>query len=682
MKRVRAASPWILLGAWLLFAVPFVAVGPNDVEDFYTGVASTKMMVDSMAEGAWPFWNMDSALGVPQPFRFHFVTHPLSPLCHVSDCARVLRVAAALQALLGSVFMALLVRRITADESVSWLAGISFLLSSSVVQPTYVDDWAISAMCGASLPALVYAVDALLRANSGRDSIRWTLVLGGLGGLIFSLSFPFAIAAAIVLFLFAQPKATLRRWRWLVFAAGIAVVIASAHLYQLIEQYRLMPGAIGRENHTEPSLLAYLYSAFIGPVPSRSLVGTWRAVFVGGPFAVAALAGLVRNGNPAVRTFRLALLISIGLLCVPESWLFNVMTNRWGFRAGLNVFAIALGASVIAGLRRGRYPAAARHAIALQALALAVPFSLAWIPMVQASTDARVRERSERVKQEDGITGVLVSLQQAQPGRVAFAPAAYAATRGFRLTREGLAPNQPQMSRVPSLYAETQGIATDELAPMRYAFVGPIAPTPTTVTAAATLNVLGVRYVLAMADDVVSDQLRLIRTIPPGIRIYENPDAWPEAFFVPQFPSTPLPRLPNCGHDRYLCADFDAAGVTRDPQPITIDRLADGMTLRFAPSDTPRNIVVTQWYQPYWHVTAGSARLLPAGEQLIGVQVPAGERRVTIAYRPVFRASLFFAGLCAEAVVVLSIAWLSLPRLLWRTRRRKSAEAPLSPLLH
>src|SRR5438045_8173165 len=131
----------VLIVAWLFFATPFVAVGPNDVEDFYTGVVSTKMVVDSVFERAWPFWNMDSALGVPQPFRFHFITHPMSPLCRVADCAQVLRSAAALQALLGAFFMALLVRRLASDEAVAVLAGLTFLFSSSIIQPTYLDDW-------------------------------------------------------------------------------------------------------------------------------------------------------------------------------------------------------------------------------------------------------------------------------------------------------------------------------------------------------------------------------------------------------------------------------------------------------------------------------------------------------------------------------------------------------------
>ena len=52
MKRVRAASRLVLFVAWLVVALPFVAVGPNDVEDFYTGVVTTKMVVDVVAEGS------------------------------------------------------------------------------------------------------------------------------------------------------------------------------------------------------------------------------------------------------------------------------------------------------------------------------------------------------------------------------------------------------------------------------------------------------------------------------------------------------------------------------------------------------------------------------------------------------------------------------------------------------
>jgi hypothetical protein len=142
---------------------------------------------------------------------------------------------------------------------------------------------------------------------------------------------------------------------------------------------------------------------------------------------------------------------------------------------------------------------------------------------------------------------------------------------------------------------------------MRYAFIGISPPTATTVTNPLTLDVRGVRYVLAMPDDAVSDRLHLIRTIG-GVRIFENPDPWPEAIFVKAFPQTPMPRVPDCGNDRFLCVDFDRAGIERDPAGITIDRHRDGLTLRFAPSDSPRHLLVTQWYQPYWRVNEGRLR--------------------------------------------------------------------------
>jgi hypothetical protein len=132
------------------------------------------MVVDSVAEGAWPFWNMDSALGVPQPFRFHFITHPFSLLCRMANCGAVLRAAAAFQALLGALFVVLLVRRLTSDGPVAVAAGLTFLFCSSIVQPTYLDDWSTAAIPEASLPIMIYAAYALLKTEDARDAAKWS----------------------------------------------------------------------------------------------------------------------------------------------------------------------------------------------------------------------------------------------------------------------------------------------------------------------------------------------------------------------------------------------------------------------------------------------------------------------------------------------------------------------------
>jgi hypothetical protein len=297
----------------------------------------------------------------------------------------------------------------------------------------------------------------------------------------------------------------------------------------------------------------------------------------------------------------------------------------------------------------------------LQIVALGAAFWPHWMAMTRAWLDPDLRARSQRVKKNYGITAAVAALHKDVPGRVAFAPDTYDLTRRFMLTREGLAPNQLEDAGVPSLYAEAHGITLDPIAPMRYAFIGMSPPTRTTVMNPSTLNVLGVRYVLAMPDDAVSDRLHLVRTVG-GVRIFENPNPWPEAFFVKAFPRTPLPRVPDCGHDRFLCIDFERAGIEREPEAITIDRHRDGLTLRFAPSDRPRHLLVTQWYQPYWRVNEGSARVVRAAEQLVGLEIPAGEQRVTIEYLPVVRATLFFVGIATELVLLMVTAWLSVLR--------------------
>lgn len=660
MSRSRTVGLAVLLGAWLFFALPFVAVGSNDVEDFYTAVATTKMTIDSMAEGAWPFWNMDSMLGVPQPFRFHFITHPLSPLCRVGDCAEVLRGIAALHVLIGALFTALLLWRLTSDETIAALAGITFIFSSSIIQPTYVDDWSSTAIRAGSLPVLIYAAYALLKTDQRRDALKWSLVLGGVAGLLQSMSFPFAVFAATAVFLLVQPRATLSRRQWVLLAAVVGVLICAGHVYHLAEQYRLTPMNVRRDDHNEPSLFNYAWSTFLRPVPIQRVDTTWRSIFFGGPLAVAALAGLVTVKRADLRPFKLALIASFALMWVPESWLFNLMTQRWGYRSGVDMFGVVVGGVALAQLRRRHgYAWVAHGVVALQVATLVAAFWPLWTGTMRAWTDPREMERGKRVKEVGGVTGELVALERAHPGRVAFAPNAYDLTRRFLLARAALVPNQLQMSHVPSLYAETHGITTDSLSPMQYAFIGMSPPASTTVTTPATLNVLGVRYVIAMPGDKVWEGLRLVKTAPHGVRILENTDAWPEAFFVAAFPPTPLPRLPGCDHDRFLCADFARGGIERRAEPITIDRRPDGMTLRFAPSDRPRRIIVTQWYQPYWRVTRGAARLVRAGEEFVGLEIAPGEQTVTIQYLPVLRATLFFGGIGVELAVLIAVAWLS-----------------------
>ena len=90
---------------------PYVMAGPNDMEEFFTGVSSTVLAWRAIADGDWFFWTMDVGLGAPQPTRFHLIPHPLSWLVLVLEPALAFRVIVAVHAIAAVISVWLLARR-------------------------------------------------------------------------------------------------------------------------------------------------------------------------------------------------------------------------------------------------------------------------------------------------------------------------------------------------------------------------------------------------------------------------------------------------------------------------------------------------------------------------------------------------------------------------------------------
>src|SRR2546426_12161321 len=135
--------------------------------------------------------------------------------------------------------------------------------------------------------------------------------------------FPFAVLAASAVFLLVQPRVMLSRWQWLSLAAAVGVLICAGHVYHLAEQYRLTPAGVGRDIHEEPSLLTYVSSALLAPLRKPGVETSWRTIFFGGPFFVAAVVSFLTTKDAALRPFKLALIGSLALLGGPASWPFN-----------------------------------------------------------------------------------------------------------------------------------------------------------------------------------------------------------------------------------------------------------------------------------------------------------------------------------------------------------------------
>lgn len=654
---IRKSNTWIvaLVLVWAAIALPYVAVGADDVEEYFTSVTTTRMAIDAIFHGSWPFWNLDLGLGMPQPLRFHFITHPLSPLCGVTDCHALLRSIASLHVLLGAMFMAWLAARFSGSRLLALAAGLTYCLSSSVVQPMLTDDWPITALNESALPVMLYAVLAIGDADGRRKTLLWTLILGGSAGLLLSMSFPVLRLVVIAIVALSAPGLR-QRLPWLVLAAAITLLMGGAQVHHIYEEFVRTPSIVTRSDHNDFPLAAHLWSAFARPLPlyDADPKRWWRTVFFGPVFAVAAALGALTLRDRDSRPLRVGLLLGLLGFIVPPAWLFNINTAQWTFRTDLNVFGILL--AVVAIHRWSSAPGRERWTrlcVVAQLSAVVAAFVPTWYDIVAASVGLAPPGRERLLS--PGIAEEIAALYAVKPGRVMFAEKAYEALRRPVLMSAGLAPNQLSLLGVPTVTAVAFGITTDDLYPLGGMLEGEIKGDAAAVQSPALLNVLGVRYVIALADEPVAPGLRQLRRLQRDVRLYENLDAWPEAFFVETMPTDRVPRIPTCAHGRFLCADFSRYDLRRRTDPLEVTRLHDGLHLTFAPSDSARHIVVSQWYRAGWTVTEGRASISRAAEQLVGVHVDPGQHAVTVRFRPRLRALLFATGVTTELVVAVAI---------------------------
>jgi hypothetical protein len=653
-----------------VIAVPYIAIGPDDFEEYVTGVTATKLAVDAIVHGSSPLWSVDLGLGVPLPLRYHFITHPLSPLCAVADCQVVLRFVTSIHLLVGAAFMAMLAMRFTGNRLLASAAGVTYCLSSGVAQLMLTDDWPITAINESTIPILLYATFSIDDAKDWRGAAVWSLVLGGVSGLMLSMSFAVVTLAIVGLVALSAPGLR-RRLPWLILAAVIQILIGGAQVYHIYEEFVRTPSTVARTFHGNFSVAVHLWSAFLRPFFSDPHT-TWRTVFFGPPFAAAAVFAFLTSQDAKARPLRVGLLLGLLGFIVPPSWLLNINTALWSYRTELNIFGILL---AVYGIHRwtsapGRGLWAPRI-VAVQIAWIAVAFVPTWYSLF--ATWAGISEPGQFRLSPTGLAQDIATIYTRKPGRVVFAPRAHVAVRKPLFNTLGLGMNQLPTLGVPVVSAVVQGITTDDLCPTYATLEGGIVAEAATVRSKAFLDVLGIRYVIALDDETVAAGLRQIRRLSDDLRLYENSDAWPQAFFVDAIPTDRVPRLAACPHDRFLCADFSKYALSRRPDDLEIARLYDGLRLTFSPADAARHVVITQWYRSGWTVTEGRASITRAADQLLGITVEPGQQAVTIRYRPRLRGTLFAMGIGTEIAVVVAIAALVLALRARRNHEQRAA---------
>jgi hypothetical protein len=187
-----------------------------------------------------------------------------------------------------------------------------------------------------------------------------------------------------------------------------------------------------------------------------------------------------------------------------------------------------------------------------------------------------------------------------------------------------------------------KAVSSDSVWPDDRLFYGRVRTPRALVMSKATLDVLGIRYLIALRGEPVSPALReLVSTVAvrgKELVMYENREASAGAVLLAgTAPARALPVFEGCDNDRILCRDLTALADHHPRGKVDVARGPNQIRVAWSPAEAPAMLVVAEMFRPGWIATSGDRTLTPRSVYggLIGVPLPIGAIEVRLLYRPV-----------------------------------------------
>ncbi len=636
----RRASVGLVVAACAMLQAAFVFGTPPDEEEFRYAVLTSLLHLRALGEGTHAFWTSFLGFGVPQPFIPNFWYHPLLPLLAILEPATWVRLLLFVHTIIGAAGMWDLCTVLALRPVVRAACTCTFLLSAPAMNYALTDTWPSHWVVWTSMPWLVSCVWRLLDSR-GRNQWLFGVLLGLASGLVLASANPAnavvygAVVAGVMLCRFRDVA---DRWPVLCVSALIMFAVASPNAAVLVSEREFYASDQRLVNDTDPLPLAALWDVFLRPLsrtafPRLDLAPDEpRTLFFGGPFAVLCLVACARRG-----WHRRELVAG---LAIATAFLFTtlgpipIVSARYQFRDPVILCAIPLaGMAAERGLQRARLRNLVAVALALQiaAVALAVyPFvrrALAEDPIWFRGATAAAPE----------ATPLVSALGRAE--RVLFSAEVDRDVINRAYLQSGLGVNALGYRRIPVISGSFKGVSADSIWPDERLFYARVATPQALLTSGETLDVLGVRYVVARRGESVAPDLReRPATMPtaPELVVYENEDAWSGAFVVDaDAGAIDAPPFQDCANDRLLCRDLSAVAHLH-PIRAAVRRSEGAIDVSFDRLQKPGVVVVSEMFRPAWTAMAGGDSLPTFAflQSLLAVRVTAGATSVHLAYRP------------------------------------------------
>jgi hypothetical protein len=649
--------------ALVVCACTVLAIGtPPDDEEFRHAVLTSWLHIRAVSEWTYPFWTSHLALGLPQPFIPNFWFHPLLPLLAFVTPAIWVRLLLLAHTLFGAVGMWLIGRTLGVRPIVRAVCAFTFLLSGPGINYALNDTWPSHWIVWTSMPWVLLCLWRTLESNS-RERWRSCVMLGLLTGLVIANANPAYLVVYVVLVvatIVVRWRSIAERWLPLSVAAAIAVLIASPNAALLISERAYFARGVGFQSDPRPLPWAVVSDVFLRPLMpfapqmmTSAVDNDARTLSFGGPFALLVIAACLRRGW---NRSELAMGLAIGV-----AYLFTtlgpitIVSQRYQFRDPVTLCAILLaGIAAERGLRQRHWRHLTGSLLLVQIVAVALiaaPYAgYAW------QENRSVASWFDAATAATAPADTLVSAL-ARPGLVAFSPRVEHDVMNRKYLPAGVGVNGLAYRGVHVLDGWFKGVSADPVWPDERLFYARIAPPAAFLESSASLDVLGVRYVLAERGESVAADLRerpLTLAPAPELVLYENENPGTGALLMDGIADTlHVPGLPDCPNDHLLCRDLSAL-AQRQPAAAAIVRSEGALDITFDRLDGPRTLVLGEMFRPAWTARTADQPLSTFAflNSLLAVRLPAGATSVHLAYRPGF---MYAASLAAWVAIAGSL---------------------------
>jgi hypothetical protein len=659
----------VLVTLWLL---PFFHTLGVDDEDYLNVISPTVETARGLRAGVFPLWTSRLGFGIPLPLSNDLSFHPLMPLFGIMPGPWAIRIFYWAHLIAGTLCFFWLGQIMKMNMSTRFVCTLTYLCATPLINYVFTDFWTFGVVMYTLIPCILMSLELLFKASLRAQS-RWAslmlaftvslFILNGHAGVFLPYSLPIAV------YVLSRWRDVRMKWPYFIAVFLIVSLASAAKISALYSEYVRFdpietPKMVSATGAVDLVSLALggATSLFKRPLPSA------RSIFIGLPFLLCFVLGCFRhrtNGkHPS--SHALAVFSAIGLLFIPIS-VYRAITKviSWPFIArdpGI-IFGVFLAGLFVQALFKDKRKCFRRTAaviLVLQSLFIILGFAPYWRGLYRSPLIMR------DLFKPSPLISAAQKLHQKMPGRILFSPQVYFVSRRA-LAQDGVELNMLPYFHLWEVNAWLKGVSYGEFYPNRALMVGGIREDNAAITNQALLNIMNIRQVFAFEDEPVASGLVKVHRFPARLDrtlcLYENPSAWPRAYFAdPLIQTVRLKRLPQASHNRFMAAEANPVLSLRDDS-VSVRILNDGFgrtLLSFDPADHDRCLVLVEYYRSPWraklHFKNGKTQeqaVTPAIEYFMSIDVPAGVDRAALSYRPI--GQMILTGLTWLIIVVLII---------------------------